>query len=86
MEGNKPEKKFTTGLIEATVWKNKAANKEGEELEFRSISFAKNYKDSENIWKTTNSLNITDVPKAMVVLSKAYEYLILKGEKAEQSA
>ncbi len=83
MEGNKPEKKFTTGLIEATVWKNNITNKEGQERQFRSISFTKNYKDPNDEWKTTSNLNITDIPKAMVVLSKAYEYLILKGEEVE---
>jgi hypothetical protein len=83
MEGNKPEKKFSTGLVEATVWKNIKHLEEGKDKEFRTITFNKSYKNSENEWKTTNSLNTPDIPKAIVVLSKAYEYLILKGEKVE---
>jgi hypothetical protein len=80
MEGNKPEKKFSTGCVQATVWKNTGKAKSGEEKEFKTITFSRSYKDDNGEWKTTNSLNISDIPKAMVVLSKAYEYLILREE------
>ena len=37
--GNQPEKKFSTGAISATVWKNTGTSKKtGEEVEFRSIT------------------------------------------------
>ncbi|GIU69263.1 MAG: hypothetical protein KatS3mg002_0499 [Candidatus Woesearchaeota archaeon] len=38
-------------------------------------------KDDE--WKQTNSLRITDIPKAVLVLTKAYEYLALNSEEEE---
>jgi len=77
--GNAPIKKFRAGPISATVWNNHA--KEGES-EYKTVSFERNYKDKEGAWKTTTSLRMNDLPKAALVLQKAYEYLAL-GEDAE---
>jgi hypothetical protein len=78
MEKNLPEKKFTTGAISATIWKNKAKTKSGEPTEYHTISIQRRYKDKEDKWRSTNSLRINDLPKAALVLNKAYEFLILK--------
>jgi len=85
-ENNKPEKKFRAGGVAATVWKNEAVDDQGQPREYRTIAFEKSYKDKQGAWKTTNSLNSNDLPKAIVVLSKAYEYLTLKGEMIEVEA
>ena len=74
MEKNTPEKKFRAGAISATVWKNQS--KEGNE--FSSVSFEKGYKDANGEWKSTSHLNVNDLPKALVVLGKAFEHLSLK--------
>ena len=42
------------------------------------------YKDSEGNWQSTKSLRLNDIPKAIVVLSKAYEELILKNNGVGQ--
>ena len=77
--GNAPVKKFRAGPISATVWNNHA--KEGES-EYKTVSFERNYKDKDGAWKTTTSLRMNDLPKAALVLQKAFEYLAL-GEGAE---
>lgn len=74
MEKNIPEKKFRAGAISATVWKNQS--KEGNE--FSSVSFAKGYKDANGEWQSTSHLNVNDLPKALVVIGKAFEHLSLK--------
>lgn len=74
MEKNMPEKKFRAGAISATVWKNQS--KEGNE--FSSVSFEKGYKNANGEWKSTNHLNVADLPKALVVIGKAFEHLSLK--------
>ena len=79
-QGNMPEKKFRAGAVSATVWKNKTENKEGSEVEYKTISLERNYTDKEGKWQSTNSFRINDLPKAKVVLDKAYEYLVLKEE------
>ena len=79
--GNLPEKKFRAGAVCATVWKNNVTTEDGRQAEFMSISFERSYKDKKtNEWKKTNSLKTMDLPKAIVVLNKAYEYLVLNGQ------
>ena len=75
-ENNLPEKKFRAGAVTATIWKNTSNDGESE---FNTISFERGYKDKNGEWKSTSSLRIADIPKAVVVLNKAYEYLIMKG-------
>lgn len=80
---NLPEKKFRAGPIVATIWKNKAQKKDGETISYRTISFERTYKDQNDEWQTTNSLRTNDLPKAMLVLQKAYEELTLADDSAE---
>jgi len=79
--GNQPEKKFSTGVISATVWKNNGTSKkDGSVVEFRTISLQRRYTDKDGNWKSTNSMRINDLPKAALVLNKAYEYLVIKQD------
>ena len=78
MEKRTPDTKFKAGTISASVWTNKS--KQGRD--FKSVSFEKSYTDEKGEWHATNSLNVSDLPKAIVVLSKAYEHLALKGKEA----
>jgi hypothetical protein len=77
-EENLPEKKFRAGAITATIWKNTSQNGDGE---YSTISFERSYKDKNDNWQTTNSLRVNDLPKAKLVLNKAYEYLVLNKEE-----
>lgn len=79
---NQPEKKFKAGALVATIWNNKI-QKDGKEETYRTISFERNYKDKEGNWKTTNSLRVNDLPKAVMILNKAYEYLVLTSQENE---
>lgn len=76
-----PEKKFSTGAISATIWKNNGKNKKtGEPVDFRTVKLDRRYTDKEGNWQSTSSLRLNDLPKASLVLQKAYEYLVLKGQ------
>lgn len=79
MEKNQPEKRFVAGAISATVWKNNQ-EKDGKEFSFETISLSRNFKDKDGKWQNTNSMRTNDLPKAAIVLNKAYEYLTLKQE------
>ena len=68
-----PEKKFKAGAITATVWTNNS-----EKGKYSTVNLDRVYKDGES-WKTTGSLRMNDLPKAVLVLSKAYEYLVTKS-------
>jgi hypothetical protein len=84
--GNLPEKKFSTGVISATVWNNSGTSKkDGAQFEFRTIKLERRYTDKDGSWKSTNSLRLNDLPKAALVLNKAYEYLVIKEQDASPS-
>lgn len=77
---NGPEHKIRAGAIVATVWKNEQKGEHGP-YAFYTVTLERSYKDKDGAWKNTSSLRAADLPKASLVLNKAYEYLML--EKAE---
>ncbi len=79
-----PEKKFKAGAITATIWKNKGTSSTGEPTDYFTVSFERTYKDkATGDWRKTNSLRQMDLPKAILVLNKAYEFLTLKEDSNE---
>ncbi|MFH2027862.1 MAG: hypothetical protein ABIJ08_01875 [Nanoarchaeota archaeon] len=83
--GKLPEKKFSTGAISATIWKNQGKSKNGESVEYNTITLQRRYTDKDGKWQTANSMRVADLPKATLVLQKAYEYLVLKGQDSADS-
>jgi hypothetical protein len=83
-EKNQPEKKFSTGAISATVWKNVRAGKDGKVFETRTVNLQRRYTDKTGQWQSTNTLRLNDLPKAALVLEEAYKYLVLNGHTDEQ--
>ena len=83
-KGQLPEKKIRAGAIAATIWKNQM-QKGTETVEYFSVAFERNYKAKDGTWKSTNSLRVADIPKAILVLNKAYEFLVLKEHSSESS-
>jgi hypothetical protein len=81
----KPEKRFRCGGCEAAIFENQI-NAGGKPVKLKKVSFQKRYKNSDGEWKSTGSLDQNDVPKAILALSKAYEYLVLgDGDSVEDS-
>ena len=79
MPENRPIHKISVGGIQVAIWSNEG--KEG--TIYNSVSFDKRYKQGEE-WKSTNSLKANDIPKAILALQKAYEYLALKEPAVEK--
>lgn len=78
---NKPLAKFRAGAIVATLWQNSAKGAAGE-VKFMSITLDRRYQDKEGAWQSTSSLRTNDLPRAGLVLQKAYEYIVLKGQNS----
>lgn len=77
---NKPEKKFKAGAVSATIWNNEGqAN--GRSFAFHTVSLMRGYKDKSGEWKNSSSLRPADLPKAALVLGKAYEHLVMNAEE-----
>ena len=73
-----PDMRFKAGGLTATVWKGVSPKGSA----YYNVQLGKSYKDKDNNWKTTNSLRENEIPKAMVLLQKAYEYVILQSTNA----
>lgn len=80
VSGNLPEKKFSTGALVATVWENQGKSREGDNVSYKTVSLQRRYKDDKGEWQSTSSFRLNDIPKASLVLQKAYEYLVLKEQ------
>ena len=76
-----PDMRFKAGGLTATVWKG--ISPKG--TTYFNVQLGRSYKDKDNNWKTTSSFRESDVPKAMVLLQKAYEYVILQSTNAHLS-
>ena len=76
-----PIKKFSAGSVQVAVWENTS----GEEAvsSYKTVSLQRRYKDKNNEWKSSASLRPNDVPKAILALQKAFEYLSIKTDPAE---
>ena len=73
---SKPEKRFRCGSCEAAIFENEI-NRNGKAMKLKKAVIQKRYKTADDEWKSTYSLDKNDIPKMMLVLSKAYEYLTM---------
>lgn len=63
------------GGVSATIWKN---GREGRE--YYSVTIDRSYRDrNSGKWDRTHSLRMHDIPKAILALQKAYEYIAVRG-------
>ena len=80
----KPEKSFKCGGCEAAVFENEIV-KGGKKLGIKKISFQKRYKNADGEWKSTGSLDVNEIPKAILVLFRAYEYVCSRNSDESDS-
>ena len=85
-----PIKKFVVGACSASVFVN-TVEREGKSFDLPKVSFQKRYKNKAGKWETTHSLDLNEVPKGVLALRKAYEWLHskearekLKSEEIEE--
>lgn len=86
---DKPETTFRAGGVQASVFMNVRKVK-GKEVSIPSVTFQKRYL-AEGVWKSTNSLGVNDLAKAVLVLGKAFDYCLTRStsqssEDYEESA
>jgi hypothetical protein len=90
---NRPEKVFQHGGVKAAIFANEHEKdgqsftknrneheKDGQSFTKNRISVQKVYRDKEGMFKTTTSLDVNDLPKAILVLQKAFDYLTVRHE------
>ena len=77
----KPIETFRAGLVQASIFMNER-KVDGKDVEIPSISVQKRYMDKGS-WKSTSSFNLNDLPKAMLVLAKAYDYVLSRRKDGD---
>jgi hypothetical protein len=71
---SKPETVFKVGAVRAAVFRN-TIEKAGKSIPLPKVVIEVRYKDKMGQWKGTNTLSLNDIPKAILALQKAFEYL-----------
>ena len=66
-----PIKEFKAGPIRAAIWEN--ATDKGK---FHTVTLSRSYKGDDGEWNSTNNFRINDLPKAELVLRRAYAHLM----------
>lgn len=74
-----PKEVFRVGSVNASVFENTIV-KDGKTMVIPKVVLQVRYKDkTSGEWKSTASLSLNDIPKAISALQKAYQMLTEKG-------
>jgi hypothetical protein len=73
------EKRFKVGACVASIFANEILSGDEKRLA-RNVVLQKIYRDKEGNFRPTSSLGANDPPKAILVLCKAYDYLLADHE------
>jgi hypothetical protein len=79
---SKPETVFKIGAVRASVFQN-VIEKNGQSIKLPKVVIEVRYKDKTGKWNGTNSLSTNEIPKAILALQKAFEYLMEKRETGQ---
>ncbi|MEK6903360.1 MAG: hypothetical protein AABW64_01800 [Nanoarchaeota archaeon] len=83
--GNLPIKKYRAGAIEGVIWLNKKRRDDGSEIEFKTATLRRSWKDREqNIWREEKiNLRRTDLPKIAVIVHQLQTEMYLSSNNQE---
>ncbi len=74
MVNNNPENRFGRGGCCVSVFVNEV-RMDGRLVPIKEAVFQKRYRDKGGEWQSTSSLDVNDVPKAILCLMEAYEWM-----------
>lgn len=77
-----PVKTFRNGGCQASVFVNE--RRDGDRtFQVYSVSFQRRYRSKDGQWESTNTYGVNDLPRAMRVLEKAYDYVTASQHEEE---
>jgi hypothetical protein len=79
---SKPETVFKVGAVRASIFRN-TIQKNGKLIPLPKVVIEVRYKDKTGQWNGTNSLSVNELPKAILALQKAFEYLMEHKEPGQ---
>jgi hypothetical protein len=78
-----PIKRFNRGRCAASVFINEY-EKDGQTIRIPKTVFQKRYLDRDGAWRTTQSLDTSDLPRAILCLQDAFD-LLTKSPNADEN-
>ena len=78
-----PEKIIKVGAVQASIFQNQV-EKNGKPISVPKVLVQVRYKKDNNEWAGTSSLGLADIPKAILALQKAFEFLAIKAEPVKE--
>ena len=78
---SKPKEVIRVGAVNVSIFEN-TVMKDDKIITIPKVVFQVRYKDKEGQWKSTSSLSVNDIPKAINALQRAYQILTEKGPKS----
>lgn len=75
-----PETKFKVGGCSATIFVNEFQTLDGMKSA-KNVVLDRTYKDKDGNYQTSKSLSANDIPKAILVLQKAYEHIVSQKQQ-----
>ena len=79
----RPEISFKVGAVRAAIFRNQI-QRGSQTISIGKVVLEVRYRDKDGNWKSTHSMSANELPKAILALQKAYDYLMT--QKAEPSA
>ncbi|HRI87965.1 MAG TPA: hypothetical protein PK869_06865 [Candidatus Hydrogenedentes bacterium] len=76
----RPEREFRVGAVRVTVWGNPRYGSDGKTWVSHRVAMDRGYKDHDGNWKKADTLETDDIPKAIMALKRAYEYLTMNKQ------
>ena len=82
MANNKPTVVFKAGAVRASIFTNTFI-KDGKTIPLPKVVLEVRYRDKNGEWKGTNSLSQNEIPKAILALQKAFDFLTSQPRQLE---
>jgi len=82
MTSNQPTARFKHGSITVSIFENEV-KKNGNTFTVSKVVLQKSFLDKNQHWQTTSSLDTNDVPKAIMALTKAYDFVTRSEAKGD---
>ncbi len=71
-----PEKRFKVRNCSASIFVNEFLTTEGK-VPIRTVVLQRTFRDKEGKFQYSNSFGANDIPRAILALQKAYEYMVM---------
>ena len=78
---SRPDKEIKVGAVRVAIWSNARHTSDGKPYTTHRVIVERIYRNSQSEFKWTSSLETNDIPKAILGLKKAYEFITMTNKE-----